>query len=122
MSPTPALEDELVAAFVHVDNTLLSRTDNSSTKTTGLCTVKPGILDINYSEDIYNISYKFKNIAEARNYLEYFQFRALPSLSHKFGVQINNSPKAVNEIARDIYTTMSTQLHQWRGAFAPLYA
>ena len=122
ISPTPALEDVLVASFVRVDNALLSNTSNPSAKKIGSCIVRPSILDINYSEDIYNIPYRFNTITEARNYLENFQFRALPSLAHEFGVQIYNSPESVNDTARDMYTTMSSQLRQWRAAFAPLYA
>ena len=46
ISPTPALEHDLVAVFVRLDNALLSTPNSPRTKIIGSRVVEPGILDI----------------------------------------------------------------------------
>lgn len=121
-SPTPALEDDLVTAFVRMDSALLSRTDNSSTISMGVEVVRNSILDIDYAADAYVVPYRFNTITQARSYLEYIQFRALPSLAHEFGVQISDNPDTISQYAKDLCMSHSEQFNQWRSAFAPLYA
>lgn len=122
LSPTPDLDDDLVTAFVRMDSHLLSVTDNSKTKCMGSEVVRTSILEINYSEEPYKVPYRFKTINEARSYLEYVQFRALPSLAHEFGVQITENPDTINPFALDLCKSHSEQFKEWRSAFAPLYA
>lgn len=123
-SPTVALEDDLVAAFVRLDNGLLSRIEKSKTENVGSGFARPSILRIDYPEDICDVPDRFGTIFEARNYLEHFQFRALPRLSYDFALQMKGEPSSgtIDEKSRDMYTMMSAQLHQWGVAFAPIYA
>jgi hypothetical protein len=116
-SPTPNLDDDLVAAFFRLDSGLLSRDDICEAESIG------SRLGMKYLEDICEIPERFNTISEARNYLENIQFPAIPSLANDL-VQTNEPPlpRNIDEKARDIYTTMYSQLRQWNVAFAPLYA
>lgn len=116
-SPTADLDDDLVAAFFRLDSGLLSRDDLCDAKSIG------SRLGMNYLEDICEIPERFHTISEARNYLEHIQFPAIPSLSNDLAKSIKSSfPRDVDEKAREIYSTMYSQLRHWRMAFALLYA
>jgi hypothetical protein len=115
-SPTPDLEYDLVAAFVRVDNALMSRPDKYNFNG------KRNILGIDYSQDTQEIPHRFKDTSEARRYLENIQFQALPSIAHEFGAQVNKSPESVDESTPNLYQTFSSQIRQWHTAFAPLFA
>ena len=115
-SPTPNLDDDLVAAFFRLDSGLLS-SDSIKAESIG------SRLGTNHLEDMCEIPQRFNTLSEARNYLETIQFPAIPDLSNDL-VRINDpsSPKDIDEKARDVYTTMCSGLQQWNAAFAPLYA
>jgi hypothetical protein len=121
-SPTPSLEDDLVTAFVRMDSSLLSRTDNSSTRRMGSEIVRTSILNIDYAADTYLVPYRFNTINQARSYLEHIQFRTLPSLAREFGVQISNNPDTISQFAKELCISHTKQFNEWRAAFAPLYA
>lgn len=116
-SPTSNLDDDLVAAFFRLDVGLLSRDDVCHAKGIG------SRLSMNYLENICEIPERFNTISEARNYLENIQFPAIPRLSNDVAQAIE-SPllRNIDKKARDIYSTMCSQLRHWRVAFAPLYA
>lgn len=116
-SPTSNLEDDLVAAFFRLDSGLLSRDDICHAKSIG------SRLGMNYLEDICEIPERFNTISEARNYLENIQFPAIPRLANDL-TQAIESPllRNIDEKARDMYSTMSSQLRHWRVAFSLLYA
>ncbi|KFY89264.1 hypothetical protein V498_06475 [Pseudogymnoascus sp. VKM F-4517 (FW-2822)] len=116
-SPTADLDDDLVAAFFRLDSGLLSRDDLCDAKCIGTR------LGMNYLEDICEIPERFNTISEARNYLEHIQFPAIPSLSNDLAQTIESSYiRDIDEEAREIYSTMHSQLRYWRVAFALLYA
>lgn len=116
-SPNSNLEDDLVAAFFRLDSGLLSRDNICDAKSSG------SRLGMHYLKDICEIPKKFNTISEARNCLENIQLPAIPSLANDLA-QIKGSslPRNIDKKARDIYTTMSSQLRHWRVAFASLYA
>jgi Fungal Zn(2)-Cys(6) binuclear cluster domain len=115
-APTPHLDDDLVAAFFRLDSGLLSRDNISNAKNIG------SRLGMRHLEDICEIPKIFLSISEARNYLESIQFPTIPSLANDL-VQTNELPlfKDIDMTAKNLYTTLSSQLCQWNVAFAPLY-
>jgi hypothetical protein len=119
-SPTSTLDDELVAAFFRLDCGLLSRDAMSCAETIG------SRLGINYLESICEVPEKFNTVSEARNFLENIQFPTIPTLSCDLVLvlQMKRSPLPgdFDEKTRDMYTTMSSQLHRWNIAFKPLHA
>ncbi|KAH8654956.1 hypothetical protein BGZ60DRAFT_532587 [Tricladium varicosporioides] len=121
-SPTSALEDELVVAFVRIDNHLLSRPENPTSVLVDSKYVKPYILDVDYcNEEGFKFPHQFTNIEEARFYLEQIQFSSLPRLAHEFHLQALNPGQNVPS-AEDLRELMGSQHRAWRMAFAPLYA
>lgn len=123
-SPNPTLDDDLVAAFVRLDNGLLSRPGRSRTKKIGSCIIRTSILDINYLENSTQFPEKFHTISEARNYLEQIQFCTLPSLANDLNSIFSGltSPGILDHNTRKSYEAMVSELCQWNVAFAPLYA
>jgi len=121
-SPTADLEDNLVATFVRLDQGLLSKPDNPSTKISRSSVVRPSFLNIDYAEDFLVIPKRFKDIAEARIYVENIQFMALPQLAHEFGVQVQESPKILDPMLKDLCDNIHSQLSQWNSAFDSLFA
>lgn len=117
-SPSSSLDDDLVAAFFRLDSGLLSRDEISDAVTLG------SRLGINHLENLREIPERFNDISEARSFLEHIQFPAIPSLSRDLLLRTNSSllPVYIDEKARDLYTTMSSQLRRWHVAFATLYA
>jgi hypothetical protein len=109
ISPIPEFDGAIIAAFVQIDNAILSRLDG---------TVRPAILDVNYPED--EVPTRFRDIAEARKYLEMLQFKVLPKVMYDFMTLYK--PGSLDEASRKMYTALSAQLRQWRVAFAPLSA
>ncbi|KAH6665561.1 hypothetical protein B0J14DRAFT_233901 [Halenospora varia] len=121
-SPTSALEDELVVAFVRIDNQLLSRPENPTSILVDSKVVKPYILDVDYcDEEGFKFPHRFTNIEEARFYLEQIQFSSLPRLAHEFHLQALN-PGQTTSASEDLRELMGSQHRAWRMAFAPLYA
>lgn len=116
LAPTPHLDDDLVAAFFRLDSGLLSRDNISSAGNIG------SRLGIHHLEHICEVPDIFHSIPEARNYLESIQFPTIPSLARDL-VRSNEVPlfKDIDEKSENLYTTLSSQLHQWDVAFAPLY-
>ena len=116
-SPTSSLDDDLVAAFFRLDSGLLSRDVLDDREYFG------SRLGINYLQKNCRIPKRFSTVSEARNCLESIQFPTIPNLSRDLAIQINKWPwpGSIDEKSRDLYTTMSSQLHQWMVAFMPLY-
>jgi hypothetical protein len=118
ISPSSALEDDLVGAFFRLDSQVLSRDHLCEAEKIG------SRLGINYFEDICDVPKRFNSISEARNYLEHIQFPTIPSLSRDLLVQPSMPPQPMNidENARNMYRTMSSHMRRWNAAFTPLYA
>jgi hypothetical protein len=116
-APTPHLDDNLVGAFFRLNSGLLSRDNISEAGNIG------SRLDIHFLEDICEVPEILHSIAEARNNLESIQFPTIPSLARDLA-QFNELPlfKEIDEELKSRYTTLSSQLHQWNVAFAPLYS
>jgi hypothetical protein len=120
LSPTADLEDSLVAAFVRLDNSILSRLKNSSMKTDRSC-IKRGILDIAPLEHTDLIPDIFRDMTEAKNHLENIEFQYLPIVVHELRDQLNGTPKHPDSAPTDIMRIISLRLRKWKEAFAPLY-
>jgi hypothetical protein len=117
-SPTSDLDDDLVAAFFRLDSGLSARDDICDAESIG------SRLGVNYLDNTFEIPERFTNISEARNYLESIQFPVTPNLAKDLalaGLSGSNSAAPIDEGARDMYTTMSSQLHQWHMSFDKLY-
>lgn len=123
VSPIPALEEELIVAFVRLDNGLMSKPPESDFECLKL-DVRSCILDIEYSDDPYDIPQRFSNLQEARIYLEHFQFRALPRLINGFATAIleRDSPITLDEGTIEQFKMISQEQQLWNAAYAPLYA
>ncbi|KAL5315158.1 hypothetical protein ACEPPN_017809 [Leptodophora sp. 'Broadleaf-Isolate-01'] len=112
LAPIPGLEDELVDIFVRIDNTLMVKANATGDR---------GILDMRYgSEDGYMLS-AFRDLGEAKNYLEHHMFCAMPYLARlpdifMHGVQLSS----VEE--EETGAQLLEQLRHWNAAFAPLFA
>lgn len=113
-SPTSDLDDDLVAAFFRLDSGLSARDDICDAETIG------SRLGVNYLDNTFEIPERFISISEARNYLESIQFPVTPSLARDLamaGLSESNSSATIDQNTRDMYTTMSSQLHQWHMSF-----
>ena len=122
VSPTADLEYDLVAAFARLDNNILARVNHvDPTRTYILC--------VSFNEEDFITPKAFTSIIEAQTYLEHFQFRACPSVPHKFLLDIQNSSKTLDDYleGRDFslfessFQNLSAQLGRWNTAFRPLF-
>jgi hypothetical protein len=107
LPPTPALEDDLVAAFARLDNVLLSRFDSSVATTTQSAISRISILNINYMEDSYVVPNRFQNLDDARSFLEHFIFRVTRLHYHKLKVKTGDSHVIVHGSAGDLCAVLS---------------
>ncbi|RDW62448.1 hypothetical protein BP6252_11881 [Coleophoma cylindrospora] len=110
-SPTLSVDDELVGAFFRLDSGLLSRDQISHAASSG------SRLGMKFLEDVLEVPKTFSTVAEARSVLEHIQFPAVPSLSRDL-----ISSSCIDDTSREMYTTMSSQLHRWNVALARLSA
>ncbi|TVY19287.1 Transcriptional regulatory protein moc3 [Lachnellula arida] len=116
VSPTSALDDDLVGAFFRLDSGVLSRDHICEAEHIG------SRLGIKYLEDRCDVPERFVTISEARNYLEHIQFPNIPTLSRDLLSQLNTSPLSnIDENTRNMYQIMSFHLRRWNVAFTPLY-
>jgi len=114
LSPISDLDDDLVAAFYRLDGGFSARDD--------ICDAKPSSsrLGLHYLDTQFEIPESFIDISEARNYLESIQFLVCPTLARDLASATfasSGSPVTMDETARNMYTTLSSQLHQWHSAF-----
>ncbi|KAF4629527.1 hypothetical protein G7Y89_g8610 [Cudoniella acicularis] len=122
-SPTSALEDDLVVAFVRVDYSLLSRPENRKSKKFDSLVIRPYTIDVDWSKGpSCKTPYRFRSITEARIHLEQIQYAHLPAVSHEFSLQFQNPEAPINKSAREICAEMGSSHREWRAAFAPLYS
>jgi Fungal specific transcription factor domain len=114
LSSIPGLEDEVLEIFVRLDNTIMSSILGDPYRQ------RYSFLDIKYIDEHFYMPPSFRDLAEAKGYLEHFQFRAMPYLSHltdafmygdKFACPV---PQSVQEI-------LDSQLKQWYRSFEPLF-
>ncbi|KAH7318983.1 hypothetical protein BKA65DRAFT_513589 [Rhexocercosporidium sp. MPI-PUGE-AT-0058] len=108
----PGLEDELVDIFVRIDNTLMARVN---------CPGDRGILNMRYESDAGFMLDTFRDLREAKQYLDHHMFCAIPYLARlphifMYGTQI----PSVDE--EETGAQLLEQFRQWNVAFAPLFA
>ncbi|KAH8649481.1 hypothetical protein BGZ60DRAFT_201347 [Tricladium varicosporioides] len=139
-SSVPNMEYDLLSAFVRVDNVLMSRMDGTREQCRQQ---RKSLLEIKYREEEVNMPTRFKDIGEARNYMEHFQYQAMPrlkSLAGEFMYSDKNQqipsdvslssqtypPKIPNGGIRKVNNAairdqLITRLNAWHRAFAPLF-
>lgn len=115
ISPTPDLEDELVAEFVRLDCNILGRPDAWGTAHH----VRRYILDCDFSGDV---PVTFANVAEARSYLEQLEFRFLPTLTEIWAAALGSqrSRVLISASRLAICEQMSLSHQRWLAAYQPL--
>lgn len=117
LSPTPDLEDELVATFVRLDCGILLHLDAWGT------TPDPQryILDCDFSES--NIPPVFSRLAEARNYLEQVKFWALPGITEIWASEMLDpaTPPIIDDSRLELARTLTSNLHRWLDAYEPIF-
>lgn len=131
-TPSHSLEHDLVAALVRLDTNFLSRVDGASpsepTANTGcinyelrvwLDNLRPSILNIDYGLDNFDVPRRFNDIVDARVYLEYIQWWALPVMSKNCSPHLEGLP--ASDTTKEICRTIISQLRQWKVAFEPLF-
>ncbi|KAF4634569.1 hypothetical protein G7Y89_g3539 [Cudoniella acicularis] len=115
-SEIPNMEYDLLCAFVRVDNTLMSRMECIS----DAAAQRVQLLGIQYpSEDAENMPARFRDVSEARNYMEHFQFQAMSELKKFTSVLENQAGEVVVE--RNVLMMLNAHLDAWYRAFDPLF-
>jgi hypothetical protein len=115
LSSIPGLEDEVLEVFVRLDNTIMSSILGDPYRP------RYSYLDITFIDEHFYMPPSFTDLVEAKGYLEHFQFRAMPFLSHLTDTFMYGDKFAcpVPEIA---YEILDSQLKQWYRSFEPLFA
>lgn len=115
-SPTPDLEDEVVAAFVRLDGAILGRPG-----AWGTTRELRFILDCDFSES--DMPASFADTTEALNYLEQFGFVALPVLA-EIGAAVAESQGAyvpvISPAKLRVCKQMSLNHQRWLAAYSPI--
>ena len=81
---------------------------------------RASILDINIVDGDVCMPRKFRDFYEAKAYLEHFQFRAMPYLSHLTDVFMYGDQFAC-PVPDGVYELLTSQLGQWYSSFRPLW-
>ncbi|KUJ08752.1 uncharacterized protein LY89DRAFT_724773 [Mollisia scopiformis] len=108
----PGLEDDILDAFIQLDNGLRSMvTDPTEARTS--------LLGIRYLDDDFAMPRVFRDIKEAKNHLVHLQYKAMPYLSHMsdafmYGDSYNHAPP------RSSFDELMIHMQCWTRAFKPL--
>lgn len=112
-SSIPNFEDELLEVFVRADKNFMVRMDDSPA-------AGVSILDIAHPVEEFYMPHAFRDLREAKNFLEHFSFVAMPLLArlpHTFMYE------SATEFEFDgAQLKLFQQFRQWQVAFAPLFA
>lgn len=139
-STIPNMEYDLLSAFVRVDNVLMSRMDGPREQCRQQ---RKSLLEIQYREEEVNMPTCFKDVGEARNYMEHFQYQSMPrlkTLAGEFMYDDKNQqilgdanfpsqaypPENPNDEVRKVANAaikdqLVARLNSWHRAFAPLF-
>jgi hypothetical protein len=113
ISSIPGLEDEVLEVFVRLDNTIMSRLNNPRHP-------RASILDINYVDEGIYMPHEFRDVIEAKCYLEHFQYQAMTYLSHLTDVFMYGDQFAC-PVPDGAYELLTSSLRQWYSSFRPLF-
>lgn len=109
----PGFEEELLNVFVKIDNTLMVRIYESPDD-------RNSALDIAYTVEDRYMPHAFRSLVEAHNYLEHYQFIAMPYLARLPYVFLYES-NILSAAETQAYDELMCQLRQWNSAFEPLF-
>jgi hypothetical protein len=114
LSSIPGLEDEVLEIFVRLDNTIMSSILGDPYRP------RYSFLDITYIDEHFYMPPSFRDLVEAKGYLEHFQFRAMPYLSHLTDTFMYGD-KFACPVSESVYEILDSQLQQWYRSFQPLF-
>ncbi|KAE8451405.1 hypothetical protein EG329_004034 [Mollisiaceae sp. DMI_Dod_QoI] len=111
-SSIPGLEDDILDIFVRLDNTIMSRVSTPHDS-------RQSLLEIAYIDSDFRMPNAFRDIVEAKDYLEHVQYKLMPYLAHlpdiyMYGDQVIYVPP------KDAFDEITTHLRHWDRAFNPL--
>lgn len=119
-SPTPDIEESIIASYVRLDNGIYSCL-KVKLEQAFLSSDVYGILRLNYTEDQV-VPRVFVSIHEARNHLEALQFHSLPILTEEFHARMkSNSTIPLDGGKTQAYLTALRGFQAWNKAFEPLH-
>lgn len=106
----PGLEDELLEIFVRLDNTLTTTVSSPGDR---------GLLEMRYEIGEEPMPDRFRDLSEARNYLNHHMYCAMPYLARLPQIFMQGSSNSSQE--EDLVgPRLLDQLRDWHAAFAPL--
>lgn len=114
LSSIPGLEDEVLEIFIRLDNTIMSSILGDPYRP------RYSFLDITYIDEHFYMPPAFRDLVEAKGYLEHFQFRAMPYLSHLTDTFMYGD-KFACPVPESVYEILDSQLQQWYRSFSPLF-
>jgi len=114
LSSIPGLEDEVLEVFVRLDNTIMSSILGDPYRP------RYSYLDITFIDEHFYMPPSFRDLVEAKGYLEHFQFRAMPYLSHLTDTFMYGD-KFACPVPDSVYAILDSQLKQWYKSFEPLF-
>ncbi|CAG8949083.1 hypothetical protein HYFRA_00002212 [Hymenoscyphus fraxineus] len=110
VSEVPDMDHALLAAFIRMDNTLISRPSLDNIDRTN-------ILEIQFVKSDFHMPSTFGSILEAKAYLEEIQLAAISRF--KYTIHLS-SDFTENDEDQNIPTSLSLQIQKWQYAFEPL--
>lgn len=113
LASLPGLEDEVVATFVRLDSVIMSRVGNPHD-------IRKSVLEFNITDGNKYMPHEFRDFAEAKCYLELFQYQAMPYLAHLADVFLYGDQYAA-PVTEEVYQMLALQLRQWYSSFQPLF-
>ncbi|KAE9368242.1 hypothetical protein N431DRAFT_414528 [Stipitochalara longipes BDJ] len=114
LSSIPGLEDEVLEVFVRLDNTIMSSILGDPYRP------RYSYLDIAIIDEHFYMPPSFQDLIEAKGYLEHFQFRAMPYLSHLTDTFMYGD-KFACPVPESVYRILDSQLKQWYKSFDPIF-
>jgi hypothetical protein len=110
----PGLEDEVLEVFVRLDQTIMSSIlDDPYRK-------RFSLLNMTFIEEHLHMPSSFRDLTEAKGYLEHFQYKAMPYLSHLTDAFMYGD-KFACQVPESEYEILNAQLQQWYKSFKPLF-
>jgi Fungal specific transcription factor domain len=114
LSSIPGFEDEVLEVFVRLDLTIMSGIQGNPYHE------RQSSLDIVFIDEHLYMPPSFRDLVEAKGYLEHFQFRAMPYLSHMTDIFMYGDKYAC-PVPESAYELLQSQLQQWYTSFKPMF-
>lgn len=115
LSSIPGLEHEVLEVFVRLDLTIMSYIHGNQPHRD-----RQSALDIMFIDEHFYMPPLFGDLVEAKGYLEHFQFRSMPYLSHLTDIFMYGD-KYAPPVPESAYELLQSQLQRWYASFRPLF-